>query len=224
LTNSFDANLIKKEPLSLRSELTAAETSSVEDDTITERASATRCKNAGHEAVLVEMKRRREIGRERPLTLFVTPLTIILGLALLSGCIPASAMRVPSSNEAKRLSHPSETQVFKVPRSEAVKGVQQALRANGFVIDRDNRNFILAKESVWSRGWSWDHVAAIYVFEENPATTRISIVINGTPGIFMRQSYATSAAAQAAEAQQMRIQLFEAIRSAIHENQRAAVW
>jgi hypothetical protein len=133
-------------------------------------------------------------------------------------------MKVPSNNEAKRLSNPTETQVFKVPRSEASKAVQQALRANGFVIDRANRNFILATESVWSRGWSWDHVAAIYLFEESPATTRINIVINGNAGIFMRQSYATSAAAQAAEAQQMRIQLFEAIRSAIHENQRAAVW
>jgi hypothetical protein len=133
-------------------------------------------------------------------------------------------MRVPSSDKAKRLSHPSETQVFKVPRSEAVKGVQQALRAKGFVIDRENRDFILAKEAVWSRGWSWDHVAAIYLFEEGPATTRINILINGSPGIFMRLSSASSAAAQAAEARQVRTELFDAIRSAILENQRATVW
>jgi hypothetical protein len=150
--------------------------------------------------------------------------TIILALVLFSGCIPSSAMRVPSSVEAKKLSHPTETQVFKVPRAEAVKGVQQALRANGFVIDRDNRNFILAKESVWARGWSWDYVAAIYLFEESPATTRINILINGSPGIFMRLSSMSSAAAQAAEARQVRTQLFDAIRSAILENQRATVW
>jgi hypothetical protein len=157
---------------------------------------------------------------QRPLS---SGINIVLALVLLWGCVPASAVKVPSSDEAKRLSDPSESQVFKVPRSEAVKGVQQALRANGFVIDRENRNFILAKESVWSRGWR-DDVAAIYVFEENPATTRINIIVHRAPGILMPQSHAASGAAHALEARQIRLRLFNAIRSAIVENQRATVW
>jgi hypothetical protein len=51
------------------------------------------------------------------------------------------------------------------------------------------------------------------MFEEDTGTTRMTIVIKGAPDIFMPLTLGLTALGQLAEARQMRIQLFDTIRT-----------
>jgi hypothetical protein len=137
----------------------------------------------------------------------------LLALGFLAGCLPASWLSFPPADEARQRSDPTETQVFRVPVSDATKAARAALIQNGFDIDREEPGFISATERIWARTWSWDYAAGIYVFEEDPETTRITIVIKGALDISMPLTLGLTAIAQSAEARQMRIQLFNVIRS-----------
>lgn len=138
-----------------------------------------------------------------------------LVLGLLAGCVPASSLGFSPANEARQLSDPTQTRVFPVPVADATKAARTALIQNGFDIGREEPGFISATERVWARTWSWDYAAGVYVFEEDPETTRITIVIKGAPDLSMVLTLGLTAVAQSAEVRHMRIQLFDAIRSAI---------
>jgi hypothetical protein len=136
-----------------------------------------------------------------------------LVFSVLTGCLPASWLSFPLAEEARQRSDPTETQVFPVLASDARKAARTALIQNGFDIDRDEPDFISAKERVWARTWAWDYAAGIYVFKEDPARTRIMIVIKGAPDISMPLTLGLTALAQAAEARRIRMQLFDAIQA-----------
>jgi hypothetical protein len=134
-------------------------------------------------------------------------------LGLLSGCVPASWRGFPLAEEARQLSDPTETQVFSVLASDATKAARTALIQNEFEIYREEPGFIAANERIWRRTFSWNYAAGVYIFEEDQATTRITIVIKGAPDVSMALTLGLTAVAQAAEARQLRIQLFDTIQT-----------
>jgi hypothetical protein len=137
----------------------------------------------------------------------------LFALSLVAGCLPASWLSFPPADEARQRSDPTETQVFHVPVSDATRAARMALFRNGFDIDLEGPGFIAATERALARTWSWDYAAGIYMFEEDTATTRMTIVIKGAPDIFMPLTLGITALGQLAEARQMRIQLFDTIRA-----------
>ena len=141
-------------------------------------------------------------------------LALIVAILSLSGCIPATAIGFPNRSEVAKFADPTETQVFYVSRVQAKETARAALLQNGFVVQKEEDDFIQASERIWSRNWSWDYAAGVFFFEEPPGT-RVTVVINGAPDIFMPLTLGVGALAQSAEARQVRIQLLNAIRANI---------
>jgi hypothetical protein len=140
-----------------------------------------------------------------------------LVLSVLAGCLPASWLSFPLAEEARQRSDPTETQLFPVLAPDARKAARTALIQNGFEIYREEPGFIAAKERVWARTFACDYAVGIYVFKEDLATTRITIVMKGAPDISMPLTLGLTALGQAAEARQIRIQLFDAIQAILEK-------
>jgi hypothetical protein len=140
------------------------------------------------------------------------PLAHVFALIFLAGCIPATAIGFPDRAEVNKLDDPTESQVFRAAGDEVRRAAKAALVQNGFVVEKEDNNFIYASERIWARMWSWDYAVGVFFFDESPAT-RITVVINGAPDIFMPLTLGLGAVAQASEARQMRIQLLNAIRA-----------
>ena len=125
-------------------------------------------------------------------------------------------MNLPAPEEARALSDPTESQIFNAAKQDVWKATKVALTNNGFTIEKEEGDFIFATEPIAARNWSWDYTAGIYLFDESPGT-RVSIVVNGAPDVFMPLTLGLSYVTQAAEAKQIRIQLFNSIRATILE-------
>jgi hypothetical protein len=144
--------------------------------------------------------------------------SLIFLLALsLSGCIPAQSFNFPPREEVAALKDPTESQFFKATKAEALKASRQALLNNGMTIEREEADFISAVEGVWSRNYSWNYAVGLFVFEEKDGS-RINIVINTAPDIFIPLTFGLLYAGQFAEAKQIRIQILNAVRALLAES------
>ena len=136
----------------------------------------------------------------------------VFALIFLASCIPATAIGFPDRAEVKKLDDPTESQVFRAAGDEVRRAAKAALVQNGFVVEKEDHDFIYATERIWARLMSWDYAVGVFLFDESP-NSRVTVIVNGAPDIFMPLTLGMVAIAQASEARQIRIQLLNSIRS-----------